>query len=95
MALTISELTGAHTKRSTTTFPHGRRLHRVRQRRARGRGVFITKEYLGSYVQDRTKKRFTEFGCSYLKSGEAGYMFPFALPCAIILPMHRAKGVRP
>ncbi len=29
---------------------------------------------------------FAEFGCSHLKSGEAGYMFPFVLRCVIILP---------
>jgi len=36
-----------------------------------------------------------KIGCPGLKSGEAGYMFLFVLRCAIILPMHRAKGVRP
>jgi hypothetical protein len=41
------------------------------------------------------RDRLAEFGCSYLKSGTAGYMFPFVVRCAIILPMHRAKGVRP
>ena len=53
-----------------------------------------TKECLGSYAQDRDNKWFAEFGCSHLGPGE-GYMFPFALRCAIILPMQRAKGVRP
>jgi hypothetical protein len=55
----------------------------------------MTKECLGSYAQDRDNKWLAEFGCSYLKSGAAGYMFPFLALCAIILPMHRAKGVRP
>jgi hypothetical protein len=55
----------------------------------------IAKERLGSYAQDRDNKWLAEFGCSYLKSGAARYMFPFVVRCAIILLMHRAKGVRP
>jgi hypothetical protein len=40
-------------------------------------------------------KWFAKSGCSRLKSVEAGYMFLFVLRCAIIFPMHRAKGARP
>ncbi len=50
---------------------------------------------MGSYAQDRDNKWFAEFGCSHLKSREAGYMFHFVVRGAITLPMHRAKGVRP
>ena len=65
-------------------------------RGARGvEAYLIAKECLGSYAQDRDNKWFAEFGCSHLKSGEAGYMFPFVVRCAISLLMHRAKGVRP
>jgi len=47
------------------------------------------------YAQDRDNKWFAEFGRSHLGSEEARYMFLFVLRCAIILLMHRAKGVRP
>lgn len=67
----------------------------IQRRRARGRGVSNHEGMLRSYAQDTDSKWLAEFGCSHLKSGEAGYMFPLVVRCAIILPMHRAKGVRP
>jgi hypothetical protein len=40
-------------------------------------------------------KWFARSGCSRLKFVEARYMFLFVLRCAIIFPVHRAKGARP
>jgi hypothetical protein len=41
------------------------------------------------------RSRDSRFSCSHLRSGEAGYIFPFVLRRAMILPLYRAKGVRP
>src|SRR6266446_5736694 len=55
----------------------------------------VGKECSGCYAQDRDNKWFAEFGGSHLRSGEAEHIFPFVVRRAIILPMQRAKGVRP
>ena len=47
------------------------------------------------FAQKGAASGLVEFGCSHVRSEEAGHMFPFVVGCWIILLMHRAKGVRP